>query len=40
MNCKSILSVFLIFMLTFGMCSTAFAVDNVPDGYTPIYTAE
>ena len=40
MNCKSILSVFLIFILTFGMCSTAFAVDDVPDGYTPIYTAE
>lgn len=40
MNCKSILSVFLIFILTFGMCSTAFAVDDIPDGYTPIYTAE
>ena len=40
MNYKSILSVFLILILTFGMCSTAFAVDDVPDGYTPIYTAE
>lgn len=40
MNCRSILSVFLIFILTFGMCSTAFAVDDIPDGYTPIYTAE
>lgn len=40
MNCKSIVSVFLIFILTFGMCSTVFAADNIPDGYTPIYTAE
>ncbi len=40
MNCKSILSVFLIFILTFVMCSTAFAADDIPDGYTPIYTAE
>lgn len=40
MNCKSILSVFLIFILTFVMCSTAFAADDIPEGYTPIYTAE
>ena len=40
MNYKSILSVFLIFILTFGMCSIAFATDDIPDGYTPIYTAE
>lgn len=40
MNFKNIISVFLIFILTFGMCSTAFAVDDIPDGYTPIYTSE
>lgn len=40
MNLKNIISVFLVFILTFGMCSTAFAADDIPDGYTPIYTAE
>ncbi|MBQ8762746.1 MAG: Ig-like domain-containing protein [Clostridia bacterium] len=40
MNYKRILSVFLIFILTFGMCSTAFATDDVPEGYAAIYTAE
>lgn len=40
MNYKSILSIFLIFILTFGLCSTAFATDDVPEGYAPIYTAE
>lgn len=40
MNFKSIISIFLIFILTFGMCSTAFAVDDIPDGYMSIYTAE
>lgn len=40
MNYKNILSVFLIFILTFGICSTAFAVDDIPEGYTPIYTAD
>lgn len=40
MNLKNIISVFFVFILTFGMCSTAFAVDDIPDGYTPIYTAD
>lgn len=40
MNLKNIISVLLIFILTFGMCSTAFATDVSPDGYTSIYTAE
>lgn len=40
MNYKSIVSVFLVFVLTFGVCSTAFATDDIPDGYTPIYSAE
>ncbi len=40
MNFKNIISVFLIFILTFGMCSIAFATDDIPNGYTPIYSAE
>ncbi len=40
MNFKNIISVFLIIILSFGMCSVAFANDEIPDGYTPIYTAE
>lgn len=40
MNLKRIISVFLISILTLGMCSIAYAVDDTPDVYTPIYTAE
>lgn len=40
MNYKNIVSALLIFILTFGMCSNAFAADDIPDDYTPIYTAE
>lgn len=37
---KKILSAILAFVMTLGMCSIALATDDVPDGYTPIYTAE
>ncbi len=40
MNFKYLLSIILILILSFGACSTAFATDNIPDGYTPIYTIE
>ncbi len=40
MNLKNIISVFLVFILTFVLCSPAFAADDIPGGYTPIYTAE
>lgn len=40
MNFKKIISLFLIIVLSFGMCSVAFANYEIPDGYTPIYTAE
>ncbi len=40
MNFKKLLSGILAFVLSFGMCSVAFAVDDIPDGYTPIYTAD
>lgn len=40
MNLKRIISVFLISILTLGLCSIAYAVDDIPDGYTPIYTAD
>lgn len=40
MNYKTIVSTLLIIILTFGVCSTAFATDEISDGYTPVYTAE
>jgi len=39
MNYKKITCSFLIFILIFGICSTAFAAYDIPNGYTPIYTA-
>lgn len=42
MNIKHILSIVLVFVLSFGFCSFALADENaeIPEGYTPIYTAE
>lgn len=42
MKIKHILSIILVFVLCFGVCSFALADENteVPEGYTPIYTAE
>lgn len=42
MNFKHLLSIVLVFVLSFGLCSIALADENaeVPEGYTPIYTAE
>lgn len=42
MNFKHFLSIVLVFVLSFGVCSFAVADENaeVPEGYTPIYTAE
>lgn len=42
MNIKHILSIVLVFVLSFGMCSFALADENAetPEGYTPIYSAE
>ncbi len=40
MNCKRFLSIVLIMVLTLGTSCVAFASDAVPNGYTPIYTAE
>lgn len=42
MNFKHLLSIVLVFVLSFGVCSFAVADENaeVPEGYTPIYTAE
>lgn len=37
---KKITSVILAAVLIFGMCLLAFATDDIPEGYTPIYTAE
>lgn len=37
---KNFLSITLALIMTFGMCSAAFASGDIPDGYTPIYTAE
>ncbi len=42
MNFKHILSIILVFVLSFGFCSVAIADETaeIPEGYTPIYTAE
>ena len=42
MNFKHILSIILVFALSFGLCSFAVAdkEPEIPEGYTPIYTAE
>lgn len=42
MNFKHLLSIVLVFVLSFGLCSFALADENaeIPEGYTPIYTAE
>ncbi len=40
MKTKKILSMLLTLILSFGICSVAFAVEEIPDGFTPIYTAE
>ena len=37
---KKIISLALAFVLTFGICSVASAQDDIPEGYTPVYTAE
>ncbi len=37
---KKITSVILVLIMSVGMCSVAIAVDDIPNGYTPIYTAE
>ncbi len=42
MNIKRFISIFLVFVLSLGMSSVAIAEGNseIPEGYTPIYTAE
>ncbi|MBQ2841700.1 MAG: hypothetical protein IJE72_01535 [Clostridia bacterium] len=42
MNIKHLLSIVLVFVLSLGICSVALADENaeIPEGYTPIYTAE
>ena len=42
MNFKHFLSIILVFVLSFGVCSFAHADETteIPEGYTPIYTAE
>lgn len=42
MKFKHLLSIFLVFVLCFGVCSFAVAdeTNDVPEGYTPVYTAE
>lgn len=42
MNFKHLLSIVLVFVLSFGLCSFALANGNaeILEGYTPIYTAE
>ncbi len=40
MSYKRFLSVVLIMVLTLGTYCVAFASDDIPDGYTPVYTAE
>ncbi len=37
---KKIVSALLVIIMTFGMCSVAFAADDISEDYTPIYTAE
>ncbi len=40
MKTKKILSMLLTLILSFGICSVAFAVEEIPEGYMPVYTAE
>lgn len=40
MKTKKLLSIIFIFVIVLGMCLAAFASDEIPEGYTPIYTAE
>ncbi len=40
MTAKKILAIVLTFIMAFGVFSVAYADGEVPDGYTPIYTAE
>lgn len=42
MNFKHLLSIVFVFVLSFGLCSFALADEKaeIPEGYTPIYTAE
>lgn len=42
MNIKRFISIFLVFVLSLGMSSVAIAEGNseIPEGYTPVYTAE
>ncbi len=37
---KKFVSVLLTFMICFGTFAAAFAAEEIPEGYTPIYTAE
>lgn len=37
---KKIISTVLVFIMTLGVCTVAFATDDIPEDYTPIYTAE
>ncbi len=37
---KKLMSLFLAFVMSFGICSTAFATGDIPEGYTPIYSEE
>ncbi len=42
MKIRHLLAIILVFVLSFGVCSVAFADEKaeVPEGYTPIYTAD
>lgn len=40
MKTKKLLSLVLALVMSFGMCSVALAADEVPEGYTPVYTVE
>lgn len=40
MKIKKLLSIILASIMSLGMCSAAFAADEIPEGYTAIYTAE
>lgn len=37
---KKILSALLVGIMAFGMCTAAFATDDIPEDYTHVYTAE
>ncbi len=37
---KKFLTIFLSFVMSFGISSVAFAADEIPEGYTPIYAVE